>query len=136
MSRRESESLTPHEVKLITDLLPDAFILLSDSGSILAANSAAHELLQTDHLVGLALLDLVTDPAPKVSDWLNDWTASRRMISFNLHRDGAGVPVCCEGGLLQAGDASNPSLILVRCIGKNQAQAADLVDRLNNESNR
>jgi signal transduction histidine kinase len=127
--------LTPNEVKLITDLLPDAFILLSDSGSILAANSAAHELLQTDHLVGLALLDLVTDPAPKVSDWINDWTASRRMIvaSFYFHTDGAGVSVCCEGGLLQAGDASHPSLILVRCIRKNQVAGPDLVDQLHNE---
>ena len=62
--------MTLDEVKLITELLPDAFILLSESGSILTANPAAHELFRTDHLVGLALADLITDPPSKVSDWL------------------------------------------------------------------
>lgn len=128
-----SASLTPDEVKLITDLLPDALVLLSDSGSILAANPAAHELLQTDHLVGRAFSDLVTDPAPKVRDWLNHWAASRRMIAglFNLPKDGTGVQVRCEGELLQTGNSNSP-LVLVR-IRKSEAPATDVVDQLNNE---
>jgi PAS domain-containing protein len=91
----ELEPLTPDDVKLISDLLPDAFILLSDSGSILTANAAAHELFRRDQLAGLALADLVTDPASELNDWLKHSTASRRMTanSFNLHTDGTGVPV-------------------------------------------
>ena len=131
----ESESLTPNEVKLITDLLPEAFILLSDSGAILSANPAAQELFHTDHLVGLALADPVTDPASTVSECLNDWRASRRMTakSFNLHTDGTNVPVRCEAGLLQAGNTNNPALILARCIRENEAPASYLVDQLKNE---
>jgi PAS domain S-box-containing protein len=127
--------LTPNEVKLITELLPDAFILLSDSGSILTANPAAHELFYTDHLVGLALADLVSDPASKVSDSLNHWSASRRMIinSFNLRRDGKEVSVRCEGRLLQAGNTSDPALILARCTDENEDLAAGLVGPLKNE---
>ena len=124
--------MTPDEIKLITDLLTDAFILLSDSGSILIANLAAHELFQTDHLAGLALADLVTDPAPKVTDYLNTWSKSRRTIatSLNLRANGTCIPVGCEGGLLQAGDTINPALILVRCMRRSEAPAADLVQHL------
>jgi PAS domain S-box-containing protein len=130
-----SASLTPDEVKLITDLLPDALVLLSDSGSILAANPAAHELFQADFLVGRAFADLLADPAPKVSDWLNHLDANRRMIaaSFNLPKDGTGVPVRCDGGLLQDGDKTNPALFLVRCIRKTEPPAAYVVDRLHNQ---
>jgi PAS domain S-box-containing protein len=127
--------LTLDEVELITELLPDAFILLSESGSILTANRAAHELFRTDHLVGLVLADLVTDPPSKVSDWLNHRSSSRRMIatSFNLQSDGTSVPVGCEGGLLQAGNTDNPALILARCSRENEAPTAELVDQLRNE---
>lgn len=127
--------MTLDEVKLITDLLPEAFILLSESGSILTANPAAHELFRTDHLVGLALADLVTDPPSKVSDWLNHWSSSRRMIasSFNLQSDGTSIPVRCEGGLLQAGNTNNPALILVRWSRENEAPAAELIDQLKKE---
>ena len=116
--------MTLDEVKLITELLPDAFILLSESGSILTANTAAHELFRTDDLVGLALADLVTDPLSKVSDWLNHWSSSRRMIanSFNLQLDGTSIPVRCEGGLLQAGNTNSPALILARCCRENEAR--------------
>ena len=124
--------MTPSEIKLVTDLLTDAFILLSDSGSVLIANIAAHELFQNDHLAGLALVDLVTNPAPEVTDWLNSWSKSRRMIatSLNLRANGTCIPVGCEGGLLQAGDSINPAVILVRCLRRNEAPAADLVEHL------
>lgn len=127
--------MTPDELKLITDLLPDAFILLSASGSILGANRAAHELFRTDHLIGLALSDFVTDPASKVSDSLDQWTASRRLsaVSFNFRTDGTGVPVYCEGRLIQAGETNQTALILVRCTHKQGPSAGDLVDRLQNE---
>lgn len=127
--------MTLDEVKLITDLLPEAFILLSESGSILTANPAAHELFRTDHLVGLALADLVTDPPSKVSDWLNHWSSSRRMIasSFNLQSDGTSIPVRCEGGLLQADNTNNPALILARWSRENEAPAAELIDQLKKE---
>jgi PAS domain S-box-containing protein len=127
--------LTLDEVELITELLPDAFILLSESGSIRTANRAAHELFRTDHLVGLVLADLVTDPPSKVSDWLNHWSSSRRMIanSFNLQSDGTSIPVRCEGGLLQAGNTNNPTLILARCSRENHAPAAEIVDQLKKE---
>ena len=119
----EPEPLTPDGIKRITDLLTDAFILLSDSGAILTANAAAHELFQTDQLADRALADLVTDPAPMVSDWLNRSSASRRMIatSLNLLTNGTCVPVGCEGGILQTADTINPPLILVRCMRKNEA---------------
>ena len=128
----ELEPLTPDGIKRIIDLLTDAFILLSDSGEILTANAAAHELFQTDHLAGLALADLVTDPASTVSDWLNRSSASRQMIaaSLNLRADDTSVPVGCEGGLLQAGDTINPALILVRCMRRNEAPNADLLENL------
>ena len=128
-------ALTPNELKLIADLLPDAFILLSASGSILAANRAAHQLFHTDDLVGLALGDFVTDPPSKVSDSIERWTASPLWlpISFNVRADGAGVPVCCEGRLLRAGNTNETPLILARCTHQHQTSALDLVDRLKNE---
>ena len=127
--------MTPDELKLITDLLPDAFILLSASGSILAANQAARELFRTDHLVGLALADFVIDPASKVSDSLDQWTASRLWvdISFDLRADGTAVPLCCEGRLLQAGSTNETALILARCAHRHRASAGNLVDQLKNE---
>jgi PAS domain S-box-containing protein len=127
--------LTLDEVKLIIELLPDAFILLSESGSILTANPAAHKLFGTDHLVGLALADLVTDPRSKVSEWLRHWSSSRRLIatSINLQSDGTEVSVRCEGGLLQAGKTNNPALILARCSPENDAPAAEIVDQLRKE---
>ena len=120
--------------KLIADRSADAFILLSASGSILTANPAAHELFRRDHLVGLALADLVTDPASKVSDWLDHWSASTRMIanSINLQIDGTSVPVRCEAGLLQAGNTSSPALVLLRCI-RDYDPPAGLLDQLKND---
>jgi signal transduction histidine kinase len=131
----EAEAVTPDEFRLISDLLPDALILLSDTGSILTANATAHKLFQTDHLVGRALADFLADPRSEVSEWLSHWSASPRMIanSFNLHTDGTGVSVGFEGGLLQAGDTNIPALILVRCMRKNEAPVADLVGQLKNE---
>lgn len=127
--------MTLDEVKLITEFLPDALILLSESGSILTANPAALELFRADHLVGLALADLVMDPPSKVSDWLNHWSSSRRISahSFNLQSDGTGVPVRCAGCLLQAGTTNNPALILARCSRENDAPAAEIVDQLKKE---
>lgn len=52
---------------------------------------------------------------------------------FDLPKDGTAIPVRCEGGLLQAGDTSNPHLVLVRCIRKTEPPAAGVVDRLHNE---
>ena len=53
--------------------------------------------------------------------------------SFNLHTDGASVPVRCEAGLLQAGNTKTPALILARCVRENEAPASYLVDQLKNE---
>ena len=127
--------MTPDELKLITDPLPDAFLLLSDSGSIIAANPAACELLHTDDLVGLALSDFVMDPASKVRDSLEQWTASPKIIatSFNLRADGTGVPLRCAGRLIQAGNTTEPSLILAHCTHEARAPASNLVDQLKSE---
>jgi PAS domain S-box-containing protein len=131
----ESDAVTPDEFRLISDLLPDALILLSSSGWILAANPAAHKLFEKDHLVGRALTDFLADSWSEVSEWLDHWSASPRMIanSFNLHTDGTGIPVRCEGGLLQAGDGNNPALIRVRCVHENEAPVAELVPLLKSE---
>ena len=61
---------TPDDFELTTDVLPDALLLLSASGSIVAADSAAQDFFHSEHRVGLSFSELVTDPEPKVTNSL------------------------------------------------------------------
>jgi signal transduction histidine kinase len=53
--------------------------------------------------------------------------------NFIQRAGGAGVPICCEGRLLQAGNTNETALILARCTHEHQSSAGDLVDQLKNE---
>src|SRR5690606_22317514 len=67
-------------------VLPEAYLLVSGGGQILAANDRAAALLGRDRgaLVGSAIFDLVEDPREAVNARLEEWSGARAPTSAAL----------------------------------------------------
>lgn len=104
-------------------MLPDAILLVSSQSDVIAANSAAGDLLRVQPvaLQGKKLHDLSTDPEAKVSRLLYLFQCSRELLPGSLVIrccDGSNLPCRIEGALLVCANGSSTSQILIRVIAK------------------
>lgn len=118
------------------ELLPEAVFLIAPAGTVLAANKAAAELLETqaETLRGKALAELVLDPREKVAQCLRLWSRSSQMALNALEwrkPDGNSVPCRCDGALFRAGAPDHVSMIVVRCWPKEQERMIKRFGALN-----
>jgi signal transduction histidine kinase len=129
LSRRRS--LTAEAFLDITEPFPDAIILLSGNGAILAGNSAAHTFFAVNKLAGLEFSDLVIDTGQYLARCLLMWSASRRMVpaDFELRRAVAEAAIRCDGAVISAVTAEAAPLLVVRCALRSQATDTGLLMR-------
>ena len=110
--------MTPEDFQQVTDLFPDAALLLGQDGSILAANGAAKELgYSPKSLLGRNLFDLVATPPEAFREYLRLCTRSRGPVVGAVvvrGEDGREVPCRCYGGLIRAATEDRPSTVLLR----------------------
>lgn len=114
---------------------PEALLLASDSGQILACNAACLELLLQPEpaLLGQNLFDWSTSPPERIHSALRLWTGSGRMILGPVRFDRfPGVPVLrCEGAASAPPAPDIPTTLLLRL--KRQAAATERFQWLNRQ---
>jgi PAS domain S-box-containing protein len=115
---KEELSMTPEEFLQFAEILPEAMLLTTSAGRVLAANRSSAELFQRPaaELRGEALADIVFDSPEQIAAFLR---ASSRTRDFAL-----GAVACrgpnqkriecrCEGALLRPrGEGVDPLLVL------------------------
>ena len=117
--------MTAENFLQITDSLSEPFFLVSASGLIVTANSAARELFAAGSLRDRQFSELFADDGEKVMSSLRLWSSSRQLLPASLRlRDGqAAFAVRCDGGVIEPAGAGKPALLLVRCIPRNEEGA-------------
>lgn len=104
--------------------LPEAMLLVTGDGRILAANRAAVDSIKSQQLVNARLLDRVNDAPEKVTQYLKQ---CRRSRSFSLGGleirgdDGAAVGFRAEGALVQPSSEGVPATVMLRLTRKDAA---------------
>lgn len=122
----------------IADLLPEPMFLLNRPGEIVAANTAALQVLdhQTDVDLNLTFYDVVNDPHVKIAEYLRACFRSADMVLGAVDLcSSAGdiIGVRVEGCLAQFRTEKRQALILLRCLDKQKSNARflELNDKLN-----
>jgi signal transduction histidine kinase len=148
--------VTPEQFLHLADLLPDALLMLSGEGKILAANqaAAAHWVLTPAELVGRPLTEFVTDAPEDLARQLTSWSQTRSRLPGSLllkQGDGTILACRCEGGVLSqamgprggtgTGPPAEAAILLLRFIPKETASARFVVlnqkiDQLSREIHR
>jgi PAS domain S-box-containing protein len=107
----------------LADLLPDALLLLSRDGVIVAANQGARACLEIppDFLRGRRLAEIVAERPDEVARSLRDWSRTRQLLpgSLTVLRNG-GSPIVCraDGALYHPASEDRESLLLLRLVPK------------------
>lgn len=108
-----------NEFLQLADSLPEALILLSSEGQILAANKTAAQFLQTDKhsLPGRWLSDFTTSSPEQLSMALRAWSRSRTAIPAALRWKGqTKLGWRCQGFLLTPATQTEAAQLVLRCI--------------------
>jgi PAS domain S-box-containing protein len=110
--------MSPEQFLQVADLFPDAALLLTEDGVVLAANRAAAALGPfPEGLMGRALADLAATPADAVRDYLRRCSRSQEPVAGSLVlRDGPGreVPCRCHGAVVDHDPHGGATRLLVR----------------------
>ncbi|HWG47207.1 MAG TPA: PAS domain S-box protein [Gemmataceae bacterium] len=114
------------QFRQFADLLPEAMLLLTAEGTILAANKGVEDRLglPLDELQGQQLAELVSDAPETISPYLRACARSRKMVlgSLRFARKNGGITPCrCEGAVFRPRNADTPALLLVRLVPKETA---------------
>jgi signal transduction histidine kinase len=113
------------DLKRLSDLLPEAMLLVRLDGTIEAANRSAADLLKSapSHLTGKTLAELSTEPAEEIAARLASYARSDSLLSSELELCAGAVKVPCrvQAALLRPGTAETPALILLRLVRKDEA---------------
>lgn len=105
----------------LTNVLPDAYLLISTGGAVLAGNVSARELFSREPLSAKPLDALVTDAPARVRSALAIWAGSGSMVPRSLTlRDGSILR--CDGARLRS-RPNCPAVLLVRCVPKSESFA-------------
>lgn len=122
MDENTSKSIPPDIdfFQRLTNVLPDAYLLVSPEGVVLAGNLSARQLFSCRELSAKALNALVADPPAKVGAALALWTASGSMVPRSLTL-ADGTILRCDGARLR-GASPSPALLL-RCVPKSESFA-------------
>ncbi len=107
-------------------VFPEPLFLVSGTGTVLAANAPAAELVGASGTAirGRALLELVTTPADQVYTYLHSCARSRAMVLGALtfrHADGRQVRCRTEGAVLQPWRNGVTAMLLIRCRAAQQS---------------
>lgn len=108
----------------LADALPEALILLSSEGAILAANKKAAQFFQVERaiLVGRKLADFSDSPQDKIGSALRAWSRSRVAIPAALKWKAQGSGNWrCQGFLLTPAVRSGQAQLVLRCIPGRQS---------------
>lgn len=115
-SRRvETNAVTRTEFQQWADLLPDALILLSRRGDVMAVNRAARqeELISPEAIDG-PLQQSVTDSPEKLQEYFRHCARSREPLAGSLTFRQRTSRVRCSCGLLRPADGEHEALLLLR----------------------
>ena len=105
----------------LTRSLPEAVLLVSPHGEIIAANASASKLADParKELTGLRLTDLVAEPAEKVLRYLQVCSRNRDQIPGTLTwrtNDHGGIECRCRGSVIHPGEEEDSAfLVLLHC---------------------
>lgn len=123
--------MTPDKFLPLADALPEALLLLTSSGQIMAANRGAEEFLQIcrDELTGKPVHDLVSNDDDKVDQLLRSWSRSKTPTPAPLtwkHGTSWKGNWRCHGYLLDPAAADTEGRIIIRC-SKGKPQASEFL---------
>lgn len=119
----------------IIDIFPEAIVLLSGTGALVGANPAARDLFGMNPTSGSKLSDLVSDPPEKLSRALDLWSGTRHFlpVSLSVRSAHSATVIRCDGAVIRPATADSPSLLLVRCVPRDEATATKLFVKLNRQ---
>ncbi len=111
--------MIPDQFLTFAQVLPDALLLVTNTGKILAVNQAAARLFnQTSKgMTSHNLKELVTDPPKKVTEYLRASSQSRQMIlgAFTIHQaEGEGIICRSQSAVIQPQSPESPAINLLR----------------------
>ncbi|MDF2774129.1 MAG: sensor protein [Geminicoccaceae bacterium] len=118
--------MTPENFRTVTDVLPEAYLLVSGVGNVLTANRAAVSLfglpVHTPAAAGppIPLASLVRDPVDQILTYVRACSRSRSLLpgalTLSNSSDAATTTVRhrCEGAVLDPRTPDSPSAILLR----------------------
>lgn len=110
--------MTPEQFVVFANPLPEAMLLLTSKGVVLACNRATEARLdiKCDDLTGQRLADLVADPSEEVAQYLRNCARSRQLVFGSVRIRGSGgeeLPFRCEGArVVESPEGSEPQLLL------------------------
>lgn len=125
----------PDGLLKIIDIFPEALVVVLGTGAIIGTNGAARELFRTNGSSGTYFSNIVSDPPEKISRALTLWTSSRQFlpVSFTLRAVDALSIIRCDGATIRPASDDSPSLLLLRCVPRNEASTTKLFVKLNQE---
>ncbi|MEO1559216.1 MAG: PAS domain-containing protein, partial [Cyanobacteria bacterium J06632_19] len=111
--------MIPDQFLRFAQVLPDALLLVTSAGEILAINRAAAKLFNktSKGMTGQDLSEFVTDSPKKVIDYLRACSQSRQMIlgALTIHQaEGKGIVCRSQGAAIQPRTPESPAINLLR----------------------
>lgn len=108
-----------NEFLQLADALPEALILLTGEGEIIAANKKASEFFQLERsaLTGCRLQDFTDSQPDKITSSLRAWSRSRTAVPAAIHWKLKGTQNWrCQGFLLTPATSTEKAQLVLRCI--------------------
>ncbi|HYX15018.1 MAG TPA: ATP-binding protein [Nostoc sp.] len=111
--------MTPDQFLKFAQVLPEALLLVTSAGEILAVNQPAARLFNktSKALIGQCLTEFVTDSSQKVIDYLRACSQSRQMILGVLtiqQAQGEGIACRSQGSVIEPRSPESPAINLLR----------------------
>ncbi len=112
--------MTPEQFLQVAEILPEAMLLVTSAGEILAGNRSAANLMavKSKDLAGKWLWDLTTESPAEVTAYLERCAKSRQLVlgRLTLSSGSTGKTAVCrvEGALARPCSATAPALVLLR----------------------
>lgn len=122
--------MTPEQFLQVAKVLPEAMLLVTSEGEILASNKPAANLLgiKSKDLVGKWLWDLLAEPPEEVITYLQACAKSRQLVLGSLTLISGSEPsageICrAEGAVFRPWSPEAPALVLLRLELRSAASA-------------
>ncbi len=125
-------SLPPHALQFLR-AIPDAAILTTSRGVVLAANRKARRALAltTERPADCNLYAQIADPAPRLADTLRAWARSTEPLpgAFTLASPDGALTCNAMGSVVVPGDETTPALLIVRFWPRTEANPFILLNQ-------
>ncbi len=120
------------EFQRFADVFPEALLLVSADGVLLAANEGVERRLglAPPDLCGRRLADVAADPPERLANYLRACSRSREFLPGSLvltGKDGSRVACRTEGKVFRPQATGSPALVLIRLAPKESASTQFLV---------